>query len=492
MTAGPSLESPQAGDPDILDTPAGRRVLVYLDALNSGDRDTLRDAILAHSDPSVLERLSSPLCLEAYVSRQMAPHYESAGLGYEFHSMRCLEGGKVRVALRNRLTEAWVELRVPLARDSHFKIAGIVDLEPGTPPADAPPPARWSDLQIVERTKICLDRLIEDDAFSGAVLVAKDGQPLLGRACGLASKSYQVPNRLDTKFNIASVGKMFTGVTVAQLAEQGKLSFEDPATKYLPADWLDPEIGASIQIRHLLTHTSGLGDYFGAVYSGPASAQYRALDDYRPLVAGCAPAFVPGTKWSYSNVGMLLLGVVIEQVTGESYFDHVREHVYAPAGMLDTDAFEKDVPVLNRATGYTKGYVDGAVVWRSNLATPVVKGGPSGGSLSTVGDLMRFDVALRAHKLLTPAYSELVLTPKPEIGSSGYGYGFFVSRGNAGRIAGHGGEGRGINAQFRTYLNLGYTIAILSNYDPPSANIVHNVCQAMIDLSIDGVDALRR
>jgi D-alanyl-D-alanine carboxypeptidase len=126
-----------------------------------------------------------------------------------------------------------------------------------------------------------LDRLIEDDAFSGAVLVAKDGQPLLGQAHGLASKSCQVPNRLDTRFNVASIGKMFTGVAVAQLAERGQLSFEDPA-KCLPADWLDPEIGASIQIRHLLTHTSGLDDHFGALYSQPASARSRTLDDYRP------------------------------------------------------------------------------------------------------------------------------------------------------------------------------------------------------------------
>jgi hypothetical protein len=119
-------------------------------------------------------------------------------------------------------------------------------------------------------------------------------------------------------------------------------------------------------------------------------------------------------------------------------------------------------------------------VWRSNLVTPVVKGMPSGGSFSTVQDLLRFDVALRAHKLLSPAYTELVLNPKPEIGSLCSGYGFFVSQGDAGRIAGHGGEGRGISAQFRTYLDLGYTIAVLSNYDPPSANSVHSVCQELI------------
>jgi len=127
-------------------------------------------------------------------------------------------------------------------------------------------------------------------------------------------------------------------------------------------DWLDPEAGFKIQIRHLLTHTSGLGDYFATLYSRPSNVQYRTLDDYRPLVAGCTPAFEPGTRWSYSNVGMLLLGVVIEQVTGKSYFEYVREHVYAPAGMFDTDAFEKNVPVLHRATGYSKTYIDRAVV----------------------------------------------------------------------------------------------------------------------------------
>jgi len=193
------------------------------------------------------------------------------------------------------------------------------------------------------------------------------------------------------------------------------------------------------------------------------------------------PAFEPGTLWSYSNAGMLLLGVVIEKVTGQSYFEYVREHVYATAGMSESDAFEKDVPVSNRATGYSRTYVDGCVVWRSNLVTPVVKGSPSGGSFSTVEDLLRFDVALRTHKLLSPAYTERVLTPKPEIGAPGYGYGFFVSQGDAGRIVGHGGDGRGINAQFSMHMDRGYTIAILANYDPPSANSVHNVCRALID-----------
>lgn len=272
------------------------------------------------------------------------------------------------------------------------------------------------------------------------------------------------------------MGKMFTGIAVAQLAEQGTLSFEDPVTKYLSSDWIKPEIGDKIQLKHLLTHTSGFGTYFRKMYEQTKQPFFRNIDDYKILIADEIPTFEPGTKWSYSNTGMHLLGVVIEKVAGESYFDYIRNHIYTPAGMLNTGAFDKDIPLPNRASGYKK---EGGQ-WRSIPFTRVLKGGPSGGNFSTVEDLLKFDIALRTHKLLSPEYTETVLTAKPEVNSESYGYGFFVSVGDGERTAAHGGDGMGISSQFKMYLDSDYTVVVLSNYNRPAAKTVADAIHQMI------------
>ncbi len=349
---------------------------------------------------------------------------------------------------------------------------------PGTPlQFEVQQTGKLSDKEIVERLKMYMEKVVEADEFSGSVIVAKNGTPLFKKAYGLASKSYLVPNKVDTKFNIASMGKMFTGVAIAQLAQQGKLSFDDPVGKYLSSDWIKPELGDKIQIQHLLTHTSGFGTYFRKMYTQIKQPFFRNIDDYKILIADETPAFEPGTRWSYSNTGMLLLGVVIEKVTGESYFDYIRDHIYATAGMLNSDAYDKDIPLNNRASGYKKE----GVQWRSIPFTRMLKGGPSGGGLSTIEDLLKFDIALRAYRLLSPEYTEIVLTAKPDINSTHYGYGFFVSKGDVGRIAEHGGDGTGISSQFKMYLDTGYTVAVLSNYHRPAAkSVVDAIYQLLV------------
>ena len=158
-----------------------------------------------------------------------------------------------------------------------------------------------SQEELLERINICLEKMTEDDEFSGALLIAKDGDPLLKKAIGDASKSYQIKNKVDTKFNIASVGKIFTGIAIMQLAEQGSLSYEDEVSKYVGAEWLKPEVASAIQIKHLLTHTSGLGDYFQDAYAQNNVQVFRNLSDYKTLLADDELAFEPGTRFSYSN-----------------------------------------------------------------------------------------------------------------------------------------------------------------------------------------------
>lgn len=343
------------------------------------------------------------------------------------------------------------------------------------------PDASVNDEELVRLIAEDLKGRAERDEFSGVVLVARDGKALYSHAFGMASKSYEVPNREDTQFNLASVGKMFTAVAILQLAEAGKLSLDDPASKYVPEEWLAQEYGSKITIKHLLTHTSGFGTYFEKLNKQSEVFFFRDLGHYKKLIRSETPTFDPGTKWSYSNTGMVLLGVIVERVSGQEYFEYLNEHILKPAGMTKTVALDKDSAVAGRATGYMKLNVSGKAVWRENTVSRVLRGNPSGGIFSTAGDLLRFDQALRAHKLLGAEMTQAAMTPKPEVNSPFYGYGFFAStEQDVGRVAGHGGDGSGVNCQFKMYLDKGYTVAILSNYGAPSANAVERMIRELI------------
>jgi D-alanyl-D-alanine carboxypeptidase len=194
------------------------------------------------------------------------------------------------------------------------------------------------------------------------------------------------------------------------------------------------------------------------------------VKDYFPLFVNELLKFDPGQKWDYSNSGFILLGAIIEKVSGQSYFDYVRENLYKPAGMTNTDCYEMDQDTPNLAIGYTRERASRP--WKNNLYRHVVKGGPAGGGFSTAEDLLKFDIALRNHKLLSTKYTDLVLTGKvalPGSSTQKYAYGFGDDSRNGHRIVGHEGGFPGINSQLDIYLDLGYTVAVMSNYDPPAA-----------------------
>ena len=312
----------------------------------------------------------------------------------------------------------------------------------------------------------------EADEFSGAVLVAHGHSILFKRAYGLASQRYHVPNQVDTKFNLGSMNKMFTGVAIVQLAEQGKLSFDDTINNYLP-DY-PHEVGSKVTIHHLLTHTSGMGTYFNERFDN-VWAELRTVEDFIPLFRDDALSFEPGERFQYSNSGFILLGAIIERVTGQDYFSYVRDHIYQPANMTDTDAYEMDRSIPNLAIGYTRRGEHGELApgeRRNNLFLHVVKGGPAGGGFSTIDDLHRFSLALQEHRLLSPKYTDMLLSGKVERTSSGakYAYGFGDEAFNGHRIVGHNGGAPGISSRLHIYLDMGYTVVVLSNYDPPIAD----------------------
>src|SRR5688572_19125350 len=223
-----------------------------------------------------------------------------------------------------------------------------------------------------------------------------------------------------------------------------------------------PEVLSKVRIKHLLSHTSGLGSYFTPEWDRQSRARYRTVDDWMALVKDDALQFEPGARWAYSNTGMLVLGKVIEAASGQDYFDYIRDRIAKPAGMVNTDAYELDRVNKNLAVGYDRQETARGVEYRNNIFAHVIRGGPAGGGYSTVDDLTRFAVALKDGRLVSAQSMRLLTTPKPEIGSPDYGFGFGIQQG--GRIVGHSGGFPGINSQLDIYVGEEYTVVVMSNY----------------------------
>lgn len=312
------------------------------------------------------------------------------------------------------------------------------------------------------------DSLAAADEFSGAVLLARNGEVLLETAYGDANKDFAVPNRVDTKFNLGSMNKMFTAVAIAQLVERGVISFEDSLGKFLPGFPTDVA-SEQVRVKHLLSHTSGIGDYFTDEFMRTARANLRNIEDMLPLLDGRELLFEPGTEWRYSNGGFLLLGRIIEVVSGQDYHDYIREHITGPLEMTNTDTYQLDHVNPNLAVGYHGEDTDSGRVYTNNIFAHVIRGGPAGGGYSTVRDLFRFSEALRSGTLVSREMVRTLTTAKPEIGSPRYGYGFIPWP--DGQV-GHSGGFIGINSYLMIWMDSGWTLAVMSNYSGGSTPVM--------------------
>ncbi len=303
----------------------------------------------------------------------------------------------------------------------------------------------------VTQIAAAVDKAAAEGRFSGVVMVAKDGIPLLSRAWGMADPASSIANRPDTKFNLGSINKFFTHVAIGQLAAAGKLSLTDTISKHLPA--LAVPSADKITIEQLLRHRSGMGDIFGPKFQ-QSQASLRTLSDYVPLFADRPLDFEPGTSQRYSNAGFVVLGLIIEKLSGQTYYDYVRDHITKPAGMTDTASYAIDEKVPNRAVGMTKRGPDGPLPERqSNVRTLPARGSSAGGGYSTAPDLLRFSQALLADKLLPKRWTDWVFSGNLD--------------GPGRRNIGVAGGSPGVNGVLE--IEPPYTIVVLSNFDPPSA-----------------------
>lgn len=450
-------------------TPAEKRARELVQALNTGNRAEFRKFI----DASFGTRMKA-LPIERHLNF-FSSTYEGSR-GYEIVGVQdTTQPNRVILLVKNKLTGDYDGLLVAVEADAPNGIAGI-GFRPPVPPASEV--KKISAKEAGQELEAFVKKLAAADVFSGSVILAKDGVVLYKGAFGTANKDFDAPNKIDTKFNLGSMNKMFTAIAIAQLVEKGKISYEDPLSKFLP-DFPDKESAEKIKIKHLLSHTAGLGGYFSDKWDQRSRGDLRTVDDMMNLVKGDEKMqFEPGSKWQYSNTGMLVLGKIIEIASGQNYFTYLGENIYKPAGMTNTDCYSLDKVNRNLAVGYDKSYTDAGVEFTNNIFTHVMRGGPQGGCYSNAEDLLKFERAMRENKLVSVETAKLLTTAKPELNSPAYGYGFQVDQN--GKSYGHSGGFIGINSQLDIYREGGWTAIMMSNYSRGGGPVTQKM-QRLID-----------
>jgi CubicO group peptidase (beta-lactamase class C family) len=441
----------------IPDTALGREFASLLAAVNSREPDRLLAHFEGYFPAEMVEGMAASTYLNTIPMGTLA-----------VHRIDDASETSLTALVETTLSEEWLSITLASGEEG-----SDINVRPAEPLAGVLPDEPLDDTALADELTRYLGKLADAGVFSGAVLIARDGEPIFAEAYGLANVERGEPNQVGTRFNLGSMNKMFTATAIARLVESGDVAFTDPIATHLP-DY-PADVANTVTIHHLLTHTSGLGDIFGPRYDAERESLHT-LDDYLRLFMDEPLRFEPGARHEYSNAGFIVLGLIIEAVTGQDYFDHVREQVYAVAGMDATDAFERDARTPDLATGYTYRLPEDMadLTFEDVLAGPVPndfflapRGTSAGGGYSTVEDLLRFDQGLRSGAFVAPAMVETLIegkvdTPRPE---TRYAYGFVDDRSGSERVVGHSGGAPGINGNLDMYWDADVTVAVLANVD---------------------------
>lgn len=433
-------------------TPVGNQTKTWLETFNAGDAAKYKE-FFRENFPTRMDR----------ADRDMG--FRQASGGFDLKKIEESTPTKLVVLVQERSSDQFGRLTVEVDAGKPHLITRL-DLQA------VPRPSEFALPHLTESELItALKKNLADDAaadrFSGAALVARDGKTVFAQAYGLTDREKKTPNTLKTRFRLGSMNKMFTAVATMQLVQSGKLDLKAPIGKYL-TDYPNKDVASKVTVEQLLTHMGGTGDIFGPDFD-QKRLELKTLQDYVTLYGNRAPQYEPGSRWQYSNYGFLLLGVLIEKASGQTYYDYVRDHIFKPAGMTASASEPENQVVAERSIGYTRF---GAPSLRPNTDTLPYRGTSAGGGYSTVEDLLRFATALQSHKLLNAEYTEMLTTGKVDTPRGRYAYGFQDMMVNGARCYGHGGGAPGMNGELRICPGPGYVIAVLANLDPPAASRV--------------------
>ena len=320
--------------------------------------------------------------------------------------------------------------------------------------------AAASRAQDTSRIDQIVQSYVSAKTFMGTVLVARNNEVLFSKGYGMANLEWDIPNAPSTKFRLGSVTKQFTAASILLLEERGKLKVEDPVKKYMPGA---PAAWEKITIFHLLTHTSGIASFTGF-------ADYKQTEPFETtpekLVARFRDKpleFAPGEKWNYSNSGYVLLGYLIEKISGQKYATFVQENIFTPLGMKDSGYDSNSTIILHRASGYTPskdGPINAGFI---HMSIPF-----SAGSLySTTEDLLRWERGLFGGKVLSAASLEKMTTPFKQ----DYAFGLGVHTTSGHKVIDHGGGIEGFNTHLAYYPDDQLTVVVLGNLNGPASDI---------------------
>jgi CubicO group peptidase (beta-lactamase class C family) len=451
LVASLSLTStlPAAASPELPDTPAAKVLAGYLHALDSGDKNELEAFAKTHR-PDVPDALDRMLNLRWNMG------------AFDLVSIESSEARSLQAVLREREGNRRYERMSVTVSDGDPAVITNISLAVIPPPAGAPVLARLTQREAVAAWNAEIAKAASAGKFSGVWLWARNGKVLTSGARGKADREKGIDNTLDTRFRIGSMNKMFTAVATLQLVERGKLSLDDTVGKILP-DYPNAGVASKVKVRHLLSHTGGTGNIFGPDFDAHR-LELRTLQDYVKLYGARDLEFEPGTKWEYSNYGFVLLGVMIEKVSGKSYYDFVAENVFKVAGMTSTGSEPESVKVANRSKGYMRDRFEMVL----NDPTLPWRGTSAGGGTTTAPDLMKFAGALMSNKLLKAG--TLAEATRAQFTTGDYGLGFQIGRPDEARRYGHEGVAPGMNGFLRVYPESGQSVIVLCNLDDPSAS----------------------
>lgn len=358
----------------------------------------------------------------------------------------------------------------------HMAVSAALVASCAVPPPPNPIPAEAAAAAEAPPDAIALARLdgfvsglAAADRFAGVVLVAHQDDILFEQAYGRIDEQAEAEATIDTRYNLASAGKMFTSVAILQQVAAGRVNLDTTVGEVLPG-YRNRDFAETVTVRHLLTHTAGAGgvDLFGTENAANRArvrthAEMVALHDDRP------PAFPPGSQQEYDNFGFVLLGRMVEILSGEEFEAYVRRHIFEPVGMTRTGF----VDCAERASDLAPGYQTIGGERRPNCGSAPARGFAAGGQVSTARDMFRFMRALQTGRLIPPAlFAEAIRTHRAFMG-----LGFFATDyGPAIPLRdfrwGHGGMHPGINADIRAYPATGEIVVVLANRDGPVAHQV--------------------
>jgi CubicO group peptidase (beta-lactamase class C family) len=398
----------------------------------------------------------------------------AANGGFRVVGVTQSEPNAISLALVGLKSDLWFEKRVVLNDAGKVDRSGLRL----TFPAESAVPKDLSDATIASEVKKTVAKLSRIGVFSGIVTVARGTQTIASASGGYANLARRTLITGTSQFTLGSMGKMFTAASIGQLVDQSRMSFDDTVGKFF-TNYPNQTVRDKVTVGMLLSHTSGMGDFLDRRTSEMMKSGVKRAVEFMPLYDRDEPQFEPGTNWAYSNAGLALAGAIVEEVSGEDYPEYIRKHIFAVAGMTNSDPNNIPHATAKLVTPYTKETQLGRSIDWHEAKHDI--GSPAGGAISTADDLVRFADALSSGKLVSKATFEAMVKPHGSIRPGvQYGYAMEIQETYGRTIVGHGGAFPGVSTHLYLLLDSPYTVVVLANEDWPAAEYAASKIVAMM------------